>query len=188
MTFGTVSTESILGFFKVLLSILSVFSVVIIYMNFKVDIPQHANNEALKPVTYLQSLSDVLEPNTKENEVPKVLILTQARSGSSFLGSLMSAGSSAYYLFEPYKNMRFKGNRLDDMLDVEDPEAIELAKNIFLGIFDCKTYNHTTKRRSRGKVKRCDIAKSIVVKSIRLRYSSVQTWINDTDVKVSRTS
>ena len=38
-------------------------------------------------------------------QVPKILILTQGRSGSSFLGTLMSASGDAYYVFEPFMDV-----------------------------------------------------------------------------------
>ena len=59
--------------------------------------------------------------NDLVSTVPSVLILTQARSGSSFLGSLMSADTKSYYLFEPF-NMNLKGARLGDLLDKEEQE------------------------------------------------------------------
>ena len=36
----------------------------------------------------------------------------------------------------------------------------------------------------RGKVKNCKDANSRVIKTIRLRYSTIQSWIVDTDIKV----
>ena len=186
----TFTTDSLLGFFKDLLLILSVFSLLIVYLNFKVDMPKNTNVDELKPASYLQEHRVIgAEENVTVNEIPKVLILTQARSGSSFVGSLMSAGAGAYYLFEPYHSLKFKNHRLDDMLDAEEPGAIELAKNIFFDIYDCKTFNSSMDSLSisRSKMKKCETATSIVIKSIRLRYSSIQAWINDTDVKVMRT-
>ena len=39
--------------------------------------------------------------------VPKVLIVSQARSGSSFLGSIMSASPNCFYYYEPFKGIAF---------------------------------------------------------------------------------
>jgi len=38
----------------------------------------------------------------ESKKVPKILILTQGKSGSSFLGTLMSASRNALYIFEPF--------------------------------------------------------------------------------------
>ena len=155
-----------------------VFALILIYLDFKVDLPKNTNAEKIKPVAYLPKVN--AEEAVTRNELPKVLIVTQARSGSSFLGSLMSAGPGAYYIFEPYKNIEFKGHRLDDMLDTEDPGAIKLAKYIFKDILECKAFNSTLKwLNKKMKVTKCETATSIVIKAIRLRYSSVVSGILD---------
>ena len=52
-----------------------------------------------------------VESSPEEEEgtlgVPKVLIVSQARSGSSFLGSIMSASPNCFYYYEPFKGIAF---------------------------------------------------------------------------------
>jgi len=67
------------------------------------------NEEAMKESNFYSNLNE-FETKTREesfdNKVPKILILTHGRSGSSFLGSLMSASTDAYYVFEPFMNVK----------------------------------------------------------------------------------
>ena len=74
----------------------------------------------------------------EENVVPKVLILTQARSGSSFLGSIMSSSSSSYYLYEPFKGKKVNGTRLDEIIDDGNEIANIIVKEFLDRLFECQ--------------------------------------------------
>ena len=64
---------------------------------------------------------------SKSDDVKKILIITQARSGSSFLGSIMSASSSAYYVYEPFKRKKINGTLLDEYID--NKEWVKVKNN-----------------------------------------------------------
>ena len=53
----------------------------------------------------LTSVESSLEEEEGTLGVPKVLIVSQARSGSSFLGSIMSASPNCFYYYEPFKGI-----------------------------------------------------------------------------------
>ena len=55
----------------------------------------------------LTSVESSLEDEEGTLGVPKVLIVSQARSGSSFLGSIMSASPNCFYYYEPFKGIEF---------------------------------------------------------------------------------
>ena len=55
----------------------------------------------------LTSVESSLEEEEVTLSVPKVLIVSQARSGSSFLGSIMSASPNSFYYYEPFKGREF---------------------------------------------------------------------------------
>ena len=69
--------------------------------------------------------------------VPKVLILSQARSGSSFLGSIMSASSNASYYYEPFKNMKIGGEDFQDFyVDKEHKLAPSIVRSVLDTLFE----------------------------------------------------
>merc|ERR1712155_17836 len=71
------------------------------------------------------------------NTVPKVLILSQARSGSSFLGSIMSASSNASYYYEPFKNMKIGGEDFQDFyVDKEHKLAPSIVRSVLDTLFE----------------------------------------------------
>ena len=55
----------------------------------------------------LTSVESSLEEEEGTLGVPKVLIVSQARSGSSFLGSIMSASPNCFYYYEPFKGIEY---------------------------------------------------------------------------------
>ena len=73
----------------------------------------------------------------RRDSVPKILILSQARSGSSFLGSMMSAHDNAYYMFEPFWKMKVNKTPLDDLIDDNDQLASKAIENVLNKIFNC---------------------------------------------------
>ena len=61
----------------------------------------------INSLSTLTSVESSLEDEEGTLGVPKVLIVSQARSGSSFLGSLMSASPNCFYYYEPFKGIAF---------------------------------------------------------------------------------
>ena len=74
----------------------------------------------------------------RRDSVPKILILSQARSGSSFLGSMMSAHDNAFYMFEPFWKMKVNKTSLDDLIDDNDKLASKAIENVLDKIFNCR--------------------------------------------------
>lgn len=85
---------------------------------------------AIKPATLPDLFSDPAlfnDPAAREaskafesHEKTYVIVLTQARSGSSFAGSIFNADSSDFYLFEPFMTPAYneKGQEVRDLKDV----------------------------------------------------------------------
>ena len=125
-----------------------------------------------------------LESNSNKS-VAKVLILTQARSGSTFLGSLMSAGTRSFYIYEPFQQMRLRGASMHNLLERNDNRAINTARDTVNKILDCRLrLNNFRFNRDKSKTENCKDSTSRVIKTIRLRYASVKDWIRDSDIKV----
>ena len=77
--------------------------------------------------------------------VPKVLILSQARSGSSFLGSIMSASSNASYYYEPFKNMKIGGEDFQDFyVDKEHKLAPSIVRSVLDTLFEVSGFYFTS--------------------------------------------
>ena len=67
---------------------------------------EHFSTESNRFST-LTSVESSLEEEEGTLGVPKVLIVSQARSGSSFLGSIMSASPNCFYYYEPFKGIEY---------------------------------------------------------------------------------
>lgn len=78
-----------------------------------------------------------VKKKSSEDDIPKILILSQARSGSSFLGSMMSAHDNAYYLFEPFWKMNVNKTPLDDLIDDNHVLASKAIENVLNKIYNC---------------------------------------------------
>lgn len=112
-------------------------------------------------------------PVSKGRSVPKVLILTQARSGSTFLLSLMTAGDNIAQFGEPLAKFQHQ-------------DSVAKVKSRVTGLLGCdaegvKTWNE---RHSHIQVMNCGDSEGLVMKTIRLRYWQVESWIAQSDIKV----
>ena len=135
---------------------------------------------------------------SRHQNLTKVLIFSQARSGSSFLGSIMSASSNSFYYFEPYKGMIInKKDFQDDYADKYDEAASFIAEVILKNLFECRlTETEENKHQKKtdqtncfgilcGKhLTDCNSTSARFVKVIRLRYFTFKPWIVNSDIKV----
>ena len=71
-------------------------------------------------------------------KIPKIVILSQARSGSTFLGALMSASFNAYYVFEPFQKVKLNNTPIDDLIEDHSSESAKTVQKIFDIFFQCK--------------------------------------------------
>ena len=102
--------------------------------------------------------------------VPKVLVLSQGRSGSSFLGSLLSADHNAFYFYEPFKGMAPDGKNFVDKSDAAKSFVVE---NIINNLFNCTlTLEERTKLQTR-KVRRINT----IYKPPGLHDDKIITWL-----------
>ena len=87
---------------------------------------------SVPPSSSTTSKSFQIEKSREMRSVPKVLVLSQGRSGSSFLGSILSAGHNAFYFYEPFKGMAPDGK---DFVDKSDPAKSFVVESIINNLF-----------------------------------------------------
>ncbi|CAG2118328.1 unnamed protein product, partial [Medioppia subpectinata] len=75
-----------------------------------------------------------LYPIVSPNNVNKVVIITEARSGSTFLGDLLQQSWATFYNFEPLITMRARNPRTDTSMAEE-------AATLLAAILDCNFTN-----------------------------------------------
>ena len=88
--------------------------------NFKIDVKQTRTNE-----------------NENNRNVSKILIISQARSGSTFLGSIMSASLNSYYTLEPFMKTWLKGTLIADHIDKNNGKAKNFVQQHIKNLFNC---------------------------------------------------
>ena len=102
---------------------------------------------SVPPSSSTTSKSFQIEESREMRSVPKVLVLSQGRSGSSFLGSLLSAGHNAFYFYEPFKGMAPDGR---NFVDKSDPAKSFVVESIINNLFNCTlTLEERTKLQTR---------------------------------------
>jgi len=132
------------------------------------EIPTNEFEERLKPI--------------------KILIIAFPRSGSSLVGSILSAKSTSTYFFEPYHWKHFNhknGSKLDlHFFKVEEKFISDFTN----GLFDCNKPELIRQKDSKssmiGRYEGCYQSEQIVVKAVRLHSNNLLPWIVDTDIKV----
>ena len=113
------------------------------------------------------------------------------RSGSSFIGDLLSAGPKAAYFFEPFYSLKVEGQPIKAVLK-RDPSQFHHVEQFIQGIFNCSSSilhqlqldtQHFEIIRKGGLS--CASSNPRVVKTIRLHRTGLEPWIYKTDIKVS---
>ena len=113
------------------------------------------------------------------------------RSGSSFIGDLLSAGPKAAYFFEPFYSLKVEGQPIKAVLK-RDPSQFHHVEQFIQGIFNCSSSilhqlqldtQHFEIIRKGGLS--CANSNPRVVKTIRLHRTGLEPWIYKTDIKVS---
>ena len=139
-------------------------------------------------------LTKVDEPVAEQIERTNILLLAYPRSGSSFLGDLLSAGETALYLFEPFKVL-IPGSVEKQLDENMDGTVLQLqVKNYLEGMYDCDpmllkvTSNKTLIRGGYFGLRKmgedCLSSNPKVVKSIRIHSLALISWIHETNIKV----
>ena len=111
------------------------------------------------------------------------LIIPPARSGSSFLGSLMSAGDAVTYVYEPFFGVSINGTDIQNIINRNDVAASNLIKKNLTDLFDCRT-TYDKRPATHKNTKNCPKNPTRVIKTIRVRYNQVKSWIGRSDIKV----
>ena len=160
--------------------------------------PNNSNEDGYNVPTQKTLRTDECSGDQKLAKVPKVLIVSQARSGSSFLGSIMSASSNSFYYFEPFEGMTInKKDFQDDYTDKYNEAASFIAEVILKNLFECRlTKTEENKHQKKtdqancigilcGKhLTDCNSTSARFVKVIRLRYFTLKPWIENSYIKV----
>ncbi|XP_023346030.1 carbohydrate sulfotransferase 1 isoform X2 [Eurytemora carolleeae] len=119
----------------------------------------------------------IIQETEHKGRNKNILILSYARSGSSFTGDLLSALPNTMYYFEPFKILKLDGLQ---ELQVQD---------YVCGLFNCTT---SLQKRLKGngyygirtRNVDCVNAETKVIKSIRLHKDGLEPWIYSSDIKV----
>ena len=101
--------------------------------NFKIDVKQTRTK-------FLQTIDNIIKEDSEhENNrnVSKILIISQARSGSTFLGSIMSASLNSYYTLEPFMKTWLKGTLIADHIDKNNGKAKHFVQQHIKNLFNC---------------------------------------------------
>jgi len=163
--------------------------------------PQDDNNNIIKVlVSALLLKSD--DPHQKPKNFPRlanppqavvheeqtrVLLLAYARSGSSFVGELLTTGTTSFYFFEPFYALRPNGTIYEDYVDSDSGRWI--ASKYLDNLLSCQpillrelsTAGFPVIQRNPAL---CPAAKFTLAKTIRLRGSHLKEWLQRSDVKV----
>ena len=109
-------------------------------------------------------------------ERPKVLIFTQARSGSTYLMCLMSIREDVTFFNEPFSGV-MRTQFVAGSGNVEDQ---------LTNLMECEPGEMERQNREHPNRERTDCARSHarVIKTIRLRYWQMKSWIKQSDIKV----
>ena len=111
------------------------------------------------------------------------MITLNERSGSSFLGSLMSAGDTVTYVYEPFFGLNINGTDIKDILARNDVIAPDFVRRHLSDLFECKTSYDKRKSLHRN-MESCKTNQARVIKTIRVRYDQMESWIKRSDIKV----
>ena len=95
----------------------------------------------------------------------------------------MSAGDGVTYVYEPFFEVSLPGTDVQNIMNRNHVTASKLIRRNITDLFDCRTYY--VKRFKRHKnVKTCQKNPARVIKTIRVRYRHVKSWIEGSDIKV----
>jgi len=130
-----------------------------------------------------------IEPEKKSTHTHQnILLLAYARSGSSFTGELLSAGTRAAYYYEPLFSLRPNGTAIENVI-MRDPSKSYLVERHLGGVFKCswpllQKLNKSGFPTIRKRGMRCRSSNPRVVKTIRLRRAGLEPWLYQTNIKV----
>lgn len=95
----------------------------------------------------------------------------------------MSAGDMVTYVYEPFFDVSINGTDIQNIINRNDVTASNLIRQNITDLFDCRTYY--VKRPGQHKnTKNCQQNPARVIKTIRVRYIHVKSWIERSDIKL----
>ena len=98
----------------------------------------------------------------------------------------MSAGDRVTYVYEPFFGVFINGTDIKDFIERNDVAASQLIRQNLTDLFDCRTL-YVKRREKHKNIKNCQKIPARVIKTIRVRYNQVESWIGRTDIKVKVT-
>ena len=96
----------------------------------------------------------------------------------------MSAGDSVTYVYEPFFDVSINGTDVQKIINRNDVTASNLIRQNITDLFDCRTY-YVKRPREHKNVETCQENPVRVIKTIRVRYTHVKSWIERSDIKVN---
>ena len=96
---------------------------------------------------------------------------------------VISASANAYYVYEPFAKMKLNHTRIDELIDGHDYEANKMVKTRLLDIFNCEFQPKENIRKNK-RTGKCSDSSPRVIKTIRVRFDTLNYWVKDTDIKV----
>ena len=100
-----------------------------------------------------------------------------------YFSLIIPASANAYYIYEPFQKMKLNHTRIDVFIDDNDDLANDVVRKRLMDMFNCQFQPKANKRKSKMSTQ-CSESSSRVIKTIRVRYNTLKSWIQDTDIKV----
>ena len=95
----------------------------------------------------------------------------------------MSAGDRVTYVYEPFFGLNVNGTDIKDLMARNDVIASDLVRSHLTDLFECRATYDKRKAEQKG-TKTCSTNDMRVIKTIRVRFNQMKSWIQQSDVKV----
>ena len=95
----------------------------------------------------------------------------------------MSAADRVSYVYEPFFALNINGTDIKDIMARNDVIASHLVRHHLTDLFECRTSYEKRKTEQKG-IKTCETNDMRVIKTIRVRYNQIKSWIQQSDIKV----
>ena len=95
----------------------------------------------------------------------------------------MSAGDAVTYVYEPFFGVSINGTDIQNMINRNEVTASNFIKKNLTNLFDCRT-SYDRRPQLHKNMKNCQKNSIRVIKTIRVRFNQVKSWIRRSDIKV----
>ena len=95
----------------------------------------------------------------------------------------MAAGDKVTYVYEPFYGVSINGTDIKDIINRNDVIASDFVKQTLEDLFECKTTYEKRKREHKNQ-ETCEKNIARVIKTIRVRFNQIESWIQQSDIKV----